>query len=64
MKWLEMSAAVREAKEMIDRADLFTSQIANLIKGKLRSGSVSPATLAAFKKELRAFDLRTYRWKD
>ena len=59
-----MNTAVNEAKATIDKADLFTNQMAGLIRGKLRSGKVSPATLAAFKRELKDFNLRSYTWKD
>ena len=64
MNWIEMNTAVNEAKAALDKADLFTNQMASMIKGKLRSGKVSPATLTAFKKELRDFNMQTYRWKD
>ena len=64
MNWSEMNAAVNDAKSVLSKADMFTNQMANLIKGKLRSGKVSPAILAAFKRELQGFNLREYTWKD
>ena len=64
MNWLEMNAAVEDAKETLRLADLFTRQIGTMLKGRLRSGAVDPGVLASFKRELRDFDIRSYEWKD
>jgi len=59
-----MNTAVNDAKNVLDRADTFTNQMASMIKGKLRSANVSPATLATLKRELQDFNLREYGWKE
>lgn len=64
MQWLEMDAAVREARTVMDRADLFVGQMARMIIGKLKSGDVSEYTLKALKKELRDFNMKTGEWRE
>lgn len=46
-----------------ERADSFIAELADVIAGRLRKGRVSASTLAALKRELEDYNIRTGKWK-
>lgn len=59
----EIRAAVVAAKVQLKAADVVASDMAYLLRGRLRKVS-SACDLAALKRELQDFDMRTKRWKE
>lgn len=59
----DMMTAVREAREAQRNADRMADEMAGMIVGRLRVAEVTGSTLAALKRELRDFNLQTWRWK-
>lgn len=62
MNWSEAQEAFADAENTIKRADFIATDMANLLRGRLRKVKNS-CTLADLKRELRDFDLRTNSWK-
>ena len=62
MSLYSMKEDIREAENALRDADNIVKEIAPLLVGRLRHAN--GAQLAALKKELRDFDLRTWKWKD
>lgn len=64
MNLSEMQSAIREAEETLQNADKIRRQVANLIRGHLRSSGVTTYVLAELKAELRDFNMHTGKWKE
>jgi len=64
LTWSEVNHGIKDAERTMSAADRVVGEMADLIRGKLRSGKVSGYALADLKRELRDFDLRTYCWKE
>lgn len=58
----EMIATLREASRTIRSADRVANDMACLLKGRLRH--VNGNHLENLKRELRDFNMQTYKWKD
>lgn len=58
----EMRAAMNEAEERIRAADSVSTQMAQMLRGRLRKVKY-PHLLRDLKRELRDFDMTTGRWK-
>lgn len=59
----EMRAAVSEAEKTIKSAEETSTEIARLIKGRMRSIR-SACLLQDLKRELRDFDAKKCQWKE
>lgn len=59
-KFDELRAAVSEAKDVMRAADSMADAMVQLLAGRLKN--VSGSSLAALKRELRGFNMRTHRW--
>ncbi len=64
MEWIEMDDAIRDARATVERADLFVGQMAKIISGRLRTGSIGWNTLDELKRELRNWNMHTGKWKN
>ena len=62
MNWQEVDNAYREAKRTFDQVDGITTSMVRLIAGRLRKVE-DPWALAALKRELADFDLRSKEWR-
>lgn len=62
MKFDEMQAAVRDAKQTINSADHIVAQMAEIVAGRLRKGNVPGRVLEALKRELRDYNIHTSSW--
>lgn len=60
--WAHMRVAVRESRQIFNAVDAVTSEMADLLAGRLRKVRDISA-LRAMKKELRDFDMTTGTWK-
>ena len=61
--WNEINEGIQDARNTINKADFHVDQMARLICGKLKSSDVSGDVLACLKKELRSYNIHTYKWK-
>ncbi len=61
-KFDEMRQAVREAEFTLDAADTVASQMASMLVGRMKKVN-SAYTLAQLKRELRAFNIHTGKWR-
>lgn len=57
----DMREAIRQAEEIQRRANVIARDAATLVVGRLRH--CNAGDLALLKRELRNFNLKTYRWK-
>lgn len=64
MNLSEMQSAIREAEETLQNADKIRRQVANLIRGHLRSADIRGFVLSELKAELRDFNMHTGKWKE
>lgn len=62
--WGEFWEAVGEASHTMRQSDEAVRQLISLMPGRLRITEISPNDLRKLKRELRAFDSRTGKWKD
>lgn len=62
MLLFEMRQATDEAKTILSRADFCASELAIVLRGRLRHVS-STYTLSELKKELKDFNAHTGEWK-
>ncbi len=60
----EMRLMIEEARATFRAADRCANDIANILRGRLRSGDVSGFALTALKKELRDWNIHTGKWSD
>ena len=63
MNWIEVAKSIREAEETLKAADDNATQMARILKGRLRKVWNSE-TLASLKKELSQFNAHTGKWKE
>lgn len=67
MNYQEMAAAVQDAKNTVDLADMYTEKMLYMTKGRLRCVSSTYQgweLLKALKKELSQFNAVTGKWKN
>lgn len=62
MNWNDVRTAFVDAQSTLDKADAVTTDMARVLRGRLRKVTSSYA-LAELKRELRGFDLRSNSWK-
>jgi hypothetical protein len=62
MELYDVERAVNEAKQTIRNADKKVSDMADLIKGRLKSANVHSRVLIELKKELADFNMHTKEW--
>lgn len=63
MNFPEARTAISDARNTVDRGDFVIRELADLLRGRLRTARVSGSTLAELKRELRDFNLTTRSWK-
>jgi len=64
MNYSDVYLARIQAEEDIKKADEAVRQAIKLISGRLRSSGAYGGDLCALKKELKNFNMNTYKWKD
>lgn len=61
--WDDMRRAVAESRDTLAAADSVSTEMANLLRGRLRN-VLNEYALADLKRELRDFNIKTREWKD
>lgn len=59
----QMAQALEEARITLARADRVAGQLANMLRGRLRSGNIPSYVLKDLKKELANYNMHTGEWK-
>lgn len=62
MNWDDFRCAFSTARDTMDQADSVADSMAAMLVGRL--DKCSGHTLAKLKRELRDFNIQTYKWKD
>ena len=57
----EMNQAIRDAQNKLEIAEIASTKMAGILRGRLRN--VSPYILKSLKRELRDFNIATGKWK-
>lgn len=60
--WDSLRQALSDAREVNRAADHYASQMAGMLRGRLRACDLND--LAALKKELRDYNIHTGKWKE
>ena len=64
MEWDDFTSAVRSAKSDVSRGDSAIRELAGLMVGRIRLANIPGAVLAKLKRELRDFNLQTWKGKN
>ena len=63
MDWSDFTSAVKAAKADVERGDSAIRELAELMCGRLRVAGISEDVLAGLKRELKDFNMQTWKWK-
>jgi len=64
MDFIEATEAIEDAKRTVVNARLVQREAAKLVAGDLRSLGLSGNVLCKLKRELKDFNMQTWRWKE